>query len=447
MLRLRAGMWLYDVLAAFRNVRPHRMLSRRDAGSWGEGLRADGLRGAALYWDAAMDDARLVLANVLAARDAGARIWNGVAAESFEMEAGALRGVRVRETETGVQATLRARCTVACTGPWTNGFLAALPGAPRPLAPTRGAHLVLRPFTHRAFTLAAERDGRVFFVLPWLGLALVGTTDVDDGGDAGPTVPSDEEIDYLLAETNRFFPAAHLGRADILSAFAGQRPLLRADGAASARSREHAILEPLPGLYVVAGGKYTTYRAVAEQVVDRLGAHLGRRAPCRTATLPLPGGGLRLAAPAVAWSAADHWCGGTSFVAAARAVAQHTGLGQDSAEHLLRRYGSEAGHVLASIRADAALARPLCAHQPYLRAEALHAVRHEMALHLEDWFLRRSRQAYDACRGLDALDDVADLFAAELGWSPAARQAEMARCRTALAGLDVSRSPASNPAP
>jgi glycerol-3-phosphate dehydrogenase len=454
-LRLRAGMWLYDVLAAFRNVRRHRMLRPRDAASWGAGLRRESLHGAARYWDAAMDDARLVLANVLAARAAGARTWNGVTAETLQLQDGTVRGVQVLETATAERATLRARCTVLCAGPWTNAFLASLPGAPRPLAPTRGTHLVLPPFVDRAFTLSASRDGRVFFVLPWLGVTLVGTTDVEDRGDPDRVAPADEEIDYLLAETNHYFPAARLGRADVLAAFAGLRPLLRAGGDASARSREHALLEPVPHLLVVAGGKYTTYRTVAESVVDRIEARLGRRGPCRTAVEPLPGGDLRLVWPeeagmeggSLSWSARDHWAAGPSFQAAAAALARYAGLEVEAAAHLLRRHGSRAMQVAALARAEPRLAAPLCPHQPDRRAEVVHAVRHEMALHLEDWYLRRSRQAFAACRGLEALDEVAALFAAELDWSEAQRRTEIDRCRAALAALEVSRSPASSPAP
>jgi glycerol-3-phosphate dehydrogenase len=428
-LRLRCGMWLYDLLAGFRNIDRHRMLSLRGASSWGEGLRRDGLRGAALYYDAAMDDARLVLANVLAAREAGAVTLNGVAAEQLVQDGGRVVGVEVRDTASGEHATFRASCVVVCAGPWTNAFLAPLPGAPRPLAPTRGTHLVVRRFSERAFTLAAG-DGRIFFVLPWLGLTLVGTTDVVDDGDPDTVAPTSDEVDYLLAETARHFPEAHLGRDDVLGTFAGLRPLLGAAGSASARSREHAVLEPMAGLLAVGGGKYTTYRAVAEEVVDRVEELLASRAPCRTARNPLPGGDLP-------WGAEDHWSRGPRFRAAADALVDRLRVPEATAQHLLETYGSRAERVAALAAAEPALAAPLCPHHPHLLAEALYAVREEMALTLADWFLRRSRTAYSACHGLDALPAVAEIFAAELGWEPEVRDAEIERGRQALEAVTL----------
>ena len=436
-LRLAAGMWLYDLLAAFRNVRRHRLLSPRRAAAWSDGLRRDGLRGAALYYDAVMDDARLVLANVLSAREAGAVTLNGVEAVRLCVDEGRVTGVEVREVASGATARVCAPCVVGALGPWTNSFLGQLSGAPRPLAPTRGTHLVVRLLAEQAFTLAAGRDGRIFFVLPWLGLTLIGTTDVEDEGDADRVAPTSEEIDYLLSEVERYLPAAGLQRTDVVGVFAGLRPLLCAAGETSARSREHAILEPAAGLLVVAGGKYTTYRAVAEQVVDRIAGRLGRRGACRTAREPLPGGDL-------GWSAADHWSGGPGFEAAVRECAREHEVLPGAARHVLATYGSRARMVLEHLRRDPGLAAPLCPHQPHLRAEVVHALRVEMALHLDDWFLRRSHMAYGDCHGLDAVDGVADLFAAELGWSRERRAAEVARCRSILEGAGLSRSPASS---
>lgn len=423
--RLRAGMLLYDLLAAFRNVHSHRMLSLRRSATWREGLREDGLRGAALYWDAAMDDARLVLANVRGARAAGAEILNRAAA-TLRFDGGTVTGIEVHDLESGARATWRSACVVACTGPWTNGFLAVLPGAPRPLATTRGSHIVVRKLSEQAFTLAAGRDGRVFFVLPWLGATLIGTTDVEDGGDPDRVAPSEEEIGYLLAEANRAFPSARLDRSDVQAAFAGLRPLLRASGTASARSREHALLEPAPGLFAVAGGKYTTYRAVAEQAVDRLGRRIGRRGACRTRGMPLPGGDL-------AWSAAEHWNEGPRFMTQARDLAARARVAAETARRWLAIYGSEAQLVADRVAVDPTLAAPLCPHHPHTRAEVLHAVQHEMALHLEDWFLRRSRTAFTACNGIDAIEPVAQLFAAALGWSDADRRRDIEACRARLA--------------
>jgi len=405
--RLRAGMWLYDLLAAFRNVQPHRMLARRDAGRWGEGLRDAGLRGAALYWDAAMDDARLVLANVRGARAAGAQVFNRVAMTRLQTRDDGVTGVELRDTLDGATTHWTARCVVLCAGVWTNALVASLPGRPRPVAPTRGTHIVVRPLVERAFTLAAGRDGRVFFVLPWNDATLVGTTDVVDDGDPDRVAATEAEIEYLIAETNHAFPRAQLRRDDVVATFAGLRPLLRADGAASARSREHALLEPMRGLVVVAGGKYTTYRAVAEQVVDRVAHALGHRGRCRTRTLPLPGGDLD-------WEPAEQWRHGPRFTAAARALAHHAGVDEATAARWLATYGSEARHVAALAAQDPALTAPLCASQPHRIVEVVYAIRDEMALRPGDWFRRRSRMAF-----------APGVFARELGWDSARREVEL----------------------
>jgi len=436
-LRMRLGLWLYDWLAAFRNVHPHRLLRRSERRARLAGLRTDGLRAAALYWDATMDDARLVLENVLAAREAGADVFNRTATRALVRHDDGFQ-LELTDTDTGGQATTRAHAVVVCAGAWTNHVLQALrleTGAVR-VAPTRGSHVVVRRFTDQAFTLTAERDGRVFFVLPWLDANLIGTTDVDAGDDPESPQPSPSEIEYLLSEANRFFPAAHLGATDVVAAFAGLRPLLAHTGAESARPREHAVVELLPALVCVMGGKYTTYRVVAAECVDRIAARAGSRSRCSTAAVPLPGARF-------AWSPAEQWDERDGFAVAATELARGTALPEASARHLLRTYGSRAEDVVRLIQADAALAAPLCPHQPHIRAEVVHAVRAEWGRHLEDWFLRRTRIAYHRCHGLDALEDVATLFGAELGWDASGRRAEIDAARASIDALALTGSPAS----
>ncbi|UCE03248.1 MAG: glycerol-3-phosphate dehydrogenase [Candidatus Latescibacterota bacterium] len=433
--QLRLGMWLYDVLAAFRNVRRHRMLRPRRS-AWLHGLRRGALRAAALYYDAAMDDTRLVLENILAARAAGATPLNDVVAQRLLIRDGQVRGVEVEERQSGARVELTAPLVLACAGPWTNALLSQLPGSPRPVAPTRGTHIVVRRLREHALTLAAGRDGRVFFVLPWVGLTLVGTTDARDDSDPDEIAPTESEIEYLVAEANRFLPDAHLTRDDVIAAFVGLRPLKDSHGDASERGREHEILEPLPGLLCVVGGKYTTYRTVAEEIVDRVEKRLGKRKPCRTDRTALPGGQL-------AWSAREHWEEGARFQEAVAHEASESGVRPDAVRHLYRVYGARAPRVLALVHENDALGRALCAHQPHIGAEVVIAVREEMALHLDDWYLRRSCVGFHACHGFDSLERVADLFAAELGWNAATRAQEIGRARRELERIALTRSPAS----
>lgn len=433
--KLHLGMWLYDLLALFRNVRRHRMLSpaRRDLC---DGLRAEGLRALALYYDAAMDDARLVLANVLDADLAGAATLNYVEVTELLQRHGRVCGVGVRDRLSGAERAFESRYVVACTGAWTNALLAMLPASTPAVSPTRGTHIVVRKSVPRGFTLAAP-DGRIVFVLPWLGMCLVGTTDVVDAGDPDSVAPTEEEIAYLVDAANRFFPSFRLHRGDVVAAFAGLRPLRLQGGAASERSREHDLLEPLLGLLCVVGGKYTTYRAVAEEVVDVVGRRLGRRVPCQTASRPLPGGALP-------WSPREHWDEGPAWRAQIAALARAHAVDEEVARHLFRRHGQRAVAILALAQQDPRGAKPLCPHLPYVESELRFALREEMALDLTDWFWRRSRTAYQPCHGHDAVDRVAALYAEELGWSVEVREAEIARLRallTAFTGL-----PASSPA-
>ena len=435
--KLRAGMWLYDVLAAFRNVRPHRMLRTGEVDGAGAALRGEGLRAAALYYDAWMDDARLVLANVIGAREAGACTLNDAAVRRLLVREGRVCGVEFLDRLHGAAAELYAPVVVACTGAWTNALLAEIPGAPRPVAPTRGTHILVPRLADCAFTLAAGRDGRLFFVLPWLGMTLVGTTDEPDDDDPDRTAPTEAEVEYLLAEANRFFPAARLRRADVIAAFAGLRPLKSGPGEGAARRREHAVLEPVPGFLCVVGGKYTTYRAVAEQVVDQVEQRLGRRRSCRTQAAALPGGD-------VPWGAREQWEEGAAFRAAATRAAAAAGVDVETAMHLLRVHGARAERILALVASEPRLGIRLCPHLPHVRAEVVFAIRDEMALHADDWYLRRSRMGYQPCHGAEALNAIVDLFAAELRWNADTRAREVERARRALDTAALTGSPTSS---
>jgi glycerol-3-phosphate dehydrogenase len=432
--KLRLGMWLYDLLAGLGNVRPHRMLRPGDR-RFGA-LRRERLRAAALYYDAWMDDARLVLANVLAARASGAIALNDAAVQRVVVRDGRACGVKFLDRVQGTSGHFTAPVIVSCTGAWTNHLLADQDCDARPVSPTRGAHVLVPRLGEQAFTLTAGRDGRVFFVLPWQGMTLVGTTDEPDAGDPDRTAPTETEIEYLLAEANRFFPSAHLGRHDVIAAFAGLRPLQAGGGDGSSRRREHAILEPIPGLLCVVGGKYTTYRAVAAEVVDRVEKRLGRRHACRTHVTPLPGGD-------VPWGAREHWEEGPAFQSAAARAAAGTGVSAETAAHLLRVHGTRAERVLALAAAAPELQPRICPHLPHIRAEVVFAIREELALHIADWMLRRSRTGYRPCHGAEALESIVELFATELDWSLETRAEEIARARRELEAAALTSLPAS----
>ncbi|HEX2078318.1 MAG TPA: glycerol-3-phosphate dehydrogenase/oxidase [Longimicrobium sp.] len=431
--KLQAGMWLYDGLSLFRNIAPHRMLPRDRARTEEPRLRADGLLGAAVYYDASVDDARLTLANARGAHEAGVAVVPHAEVAGFLNDGRGVVGARVRDclVEGAQSVEVRARVVLNATGPWSDALRRlADPGARPRLRPTKGAHVMVRRDridNRHAITFRSPIDGRVMFVLPWGGFSYVGTTDTDYAGSPAEVRADADDVRYLLDSANSLFPEAKLTGDDVVSSWAGIRPLLapaRPEGglAASATSREHEIWRDRSGLLNIGGGKLTTYRVMAKQVVDVAARtlkdeHRVQSGSSPTADLPLPGD------PHEPWEPFRE-----RFVRQAVAA----GLGPDTGEHLARSYGEDAEAVLAAVRADAALAERLMEGHPYVRAEVPHAVRTEMAMTLEDVLVRRLHLFYEAADGgLAVADEVARRMAAQpgIGWSDAevARQVEAYR--------------------
>jgi len=417
--KLRAGMWLYDLLAVFRNVHWHRWLRAKKVRRVEPGLRDRGLIGAALYYDAQTDDARLVVATVRSAIRAGALAANYVETTALLKPDGRVRGAVVRDVLTGETATIRANVVVNATGPWSDRLRQLDdPQAPPMLRLTKGAHVTVprrRLGNEHAVTLLSQIDGRVMFVLPWGELSYIGTTDTD--ADAAPDAlrVTAADVTYLLRSANAAFPDAHLASNDVVSAWAGLRPLLREDHASPSEvSREHRVLESPQGLISIAGGKLTTYRVMARDVVDRVAARLheldgrplARRAP--TDRQPLPGG-----------EAAEL----EVLVEAARA----RGASEATARHLVAYYGSEAAAVLNLVERDRRLGEPIIAGRPEIWAEITYAVERELALRVQDVLVRRLHLYYEV---LDQARSVVARVAAQmkqlLGWDDV-REAEELR--------------------
>ena len=415
--KLRAGMWLYDALAAFRNVKRHRWLNPKQVRSAEPALKDRGLTGAALYWDAQTDDARLVLATMRSAARAGALVANYAEVTSLLKPDGRVRGAVVRDVLSGETRTVRALVVVNAGGPWVDALRRMDdPAAPPLLRLTKGAHVAVprRRIGHEgAITLFSPLDGRVMFVLPWGELSYVGTTDTDaDAPPDGVRVTADD-VTYLLRSANAAFPHAHLAANDVVSVWAGLRPLLRQDqGAAPSQvSREHRVVESAQGLITIAGGKLTTYRVMARDVADRVAARLheldgrpvARRPP--TDRLPLPGG-----------EAAELGV----LVEGARA----RGVPEATARHLVASYGSDAAAVLNLVDRDRALGEPIVGGRPEIWAEVAHAVEREMALRIQDVLVRRLHLFYEYAEQATAVAaPVAQRMKNLLGWDEV-REAE-----------------------
>jgi glycerol-3-phosphate dehydrogenase len=434
--QLRAGMWLYDLLAAFRNVRTHRWLRPKRVRREEPALRDRDLVGAALYYDAQADDARLVLATMRSAAQAGALVANYAEVTSLAKPDGRVRGAAVRDAlAAGAEPRIvRALVVVNATGPWSDAIRRLDEPAAEPLLRlTKGAHVAVprARLGHRhAITLISPIDGRVMFVIPWGDLSYVGTTDTDDAGAPDDVRASAADVVYLLRSANAYFPNARLGPGDVVSTWAGLRPLLAParELRASAVSREHRIVESVSGLVTIAGGKLTTYRVMARDVVDLVARRLhdldGRPVPRRPPTdrLALPGG-----------EPADL----EVLVEAARA----RDVPEPVARHLVRSYGSESAAVLNHAAQAPVLGQPIMAGRPEIWAEVRHAVDREMAVRLADVLIRRLHLFHEEPgHGLKAAAAVARLMGPLLDWDEEREAGEVAAYAAAVKGLSRSLS-------
>jgi glycerol-3-phosphate dehydrogenase len=373
----RVGLSLYDLLAGRSTIRRSRPVGMAQLRHALPDLRPERLRGAAEYFDAQMDDARLCLEVLQTAWHHGAVLANYVEAIAFERREGVINGVRVADRLGGREFPVRARQVLNATGPWVDGVCAMAGDTTGPhLRPTKGVHLIVRDMgLDTALLLLHPRDGRVFFVIPWMGKTLIGTTDTEADDPDGVTV-TPEDLRYLLEGFNHHFRTA-LGPRDLLNHFAGLRPLLRARPAEpSSRSREFRVFRSPSGLLSVAGGKYTTYRHMAEVITDEITTSLGIRRKERTRSQPLDG------APAEPWPV---------FRDRMTTTLEEQGLPSASAAHLVNRYGRRAEDVFEYVRNNRSLARPIHPEEPDLSAELAYQQEHEMAILPEDFLLRRTR--------------------------------------------------------
>jgi glycerol-3-phosphate dehydrogenase len=373
-LRWRLGLTVYDALALGRNIRGHH---RRDEA--GVRRAVPGLRrpaSALVYYECGADDARLTLEVARAARAAGALVANHAEALAL-LGAGQVRGAAVADRLTGERLDVRARVTVNATGVWAEEVARLASAAPIRLCPSKGVHLVLRPGavdTRVGLVLpSAAGDGRHAFVLPWADRTFVGTTDTRYDGDLTDPPVTVDDRDYLLAAVRQAFPS--VVDSDVVASWAGLRPLCdTADGSTADLSRRHVMDDTVPGLLTIAGGKLTTYRAMAERLVDRLVRYLGAPRHCRTRRIPL---GLTDRLDAT--------------LDRARTAAARAGLTPVASRRLVLRYGDDWTQALRLIREDPALAEPVAEGAPVLGVELALARTREMALTDEDVLVRRTR--------------------------------------------------------
>ena len=421
-LYVGAGFALYDALGGRRGTVPgHRHLSRTAALRAMPSLRPDSLVGAVRYYDGQVDDARHTMMLARTAADWGAVVATSVRATGFVEVGGRVAGVTARDLESGQPLTIRARVVVNAAGVFLPQLQDLAPDGSRlQVIASKGVHLVV-PWDRIHFTtgLITKTPTSVLFVIPWHGSHwLIGTTDTPWSLDLAHPAASARDIDYLLAQVNRLLRDP-LTAADVVGVYAGLRPLLAGESDATSKlSREHAVLTTSPGLVLVAGGKYTTYRVMARDAVDEAVRDWPDSVPASTTErVPLVG--------AAGYSAA--W---ESRVA----LADRHGLTVAAMERLLRRYGTVVEEVLAPAAGRPDLRDTLTEAPGYLRAEALYAATHEGALHLDDVLTRRTRISIEVPdRGVGAAVEVAELVAPVLGWSAADAEREVQHYRARVA--------------
>ena len=415
-----AGLKFYDLLAGSMGIGHSRLLGRSRALRRFPMLKARGLKAGVLYFDGQFNDARMAVALALTAREHGAAAANHVEAAALLKHQGRVSGALVRDRLTGEEWEVRARVVVNATGPFTDGVRRMDdPGVAPMLTASSGIHIVLDqrfapPDT--GLMIPKTDDGRVLFVLPWEGHALVGTTDEPAEISEHPR-PHAEDVAYLLRHVGRYFDIRVTG-ADVKASWSGLRPLVSDPKAAdTARlARDHVLEESPSGLLTIAGGKWTTYRKMAEDVVDHAVCRFGL-APsrgCGTDRIPVVGG-------------RRYERGGGARLAEAH------GLDPGVGRHLNRAYGDRAGAVARL--AGEGLGRALAEGHPYLEAEVVYAARHEMAERVVDILARRTPLALlDTAAATAAAPRVLELMARELGWSSARCEEEARVTAERLAG-------------
>jgi glycerol-3-phosphate dehydrogenase len=417
-----AGVTAYDTLGfslgQTRGLPGHRQLTRRGALQLAPALSRKALTGALVYWDAQVDDARYVVTLMRTAASFGAHAASRTQVTGFLREGERVTGVRAKDLETGNEVEIRAQQIVNATGVWTDEIQEMVGGRGTiNVRASKGVHLVVpRDRIHSSTGIILRTPVSVLFVIPWGRHWIIGTTDTDWSLDKAHPAASRADIDYVLGQLNRIL-SVPLTRDDVEGVYAGLRPLLAGESESTSKlSREHTVVHPVPGLVMIAGGKYTTYRIMARDAVDAVAHGLDDKvAPSCTDSVPLAGADGFIAL----WNSRH-------------ALARSSGLHVARIEHLLHRYGSMIGEILALISADPGLGKPLAGADDYLRAEVVYAVSHEGARHLDDVLARRTHASIETWdRGVSAAADAASLMAGPMKWRPrqVARELENYRIR------------------
>jgi len=412
-IMIGAGLWLYDILALFRNVQNHKLYLKEKALKLERGLDEERLKGAGVFYDCATDDARLTLAFILSAIESGADCANYVRVTDLLRSGNKLCGARVRDEIGGEEFEIEARVVVNATGAWGDEICELdEPEAEKKLQLTKGAHLIVprgRARTNNALPIVSPSDGRLLFIIPRGDFSLIGTTDTYYHDDLDKPFATKEDTEYLLEAVNHALPKANLDFADIISTYAGLRPLVMTEGGEDVKeskiSREHRIYVSKSGLLTISGGKLTTARSMAEEMVDLAESVLERefaikaKFPCKTKNNPV------LGTPT------------PEMEARIRAMAKRVRFEDDVLSGLLKQ-GTFALDIIEMVGKDESLGEKLAPDAPWIKAQVKYAAEKEMARSVCDFMVRRSEIYYTSTdQGLSIAPSIAEIMGGVLGWS------------------------------
>jgi len=426
--KIGAGLWLYEGLSLFRSPKKHQRLKPDDVAKMEPILKQEGLEGAALYYDCSTDDARLTLESALDAAEHGAMIATHAPVRGFlKDEGGRISGVVVENARDHRTREVRAHVVINATGPWTDLTLAmSEPKRGKVLRPTKGIHIVVEaqklPVRHAVICFHPV-DDRALFAVPWGERTYVGTTDTDYDGTPGEEYATLEDVDYLLEAAKASFPDYPISRNDVIATWAGIRALIAPEPsteelAESAVSREHEIIVGEDGLITIAGGKLTTYRKMAEEVMGtaiqmlRLSEQLPETlTPTHSDEEPLPG--------AIGWPEDDD---NEKVAKRVTEVAQGL-LSAETCLYLANAYGMRAIWLAERCAAEPSSCEPIIAGRPEIMAQVDFGVDEELAATVSDIMIRRTQIFFrDLDQGLGAAEKVADRMASLIGWNEQERR-------------------------
>ncbi|MDZ7290698.1 MAG: glycerol-3-phosphate dehydrogenase [candidate division KSB1 bacterium] len=425
-IELQIGMIGYDILAGSKSLAHYQKLSADEIIREEPLLKRSGLHGGFVYYDCLVNDARLTLATLKSASEHGAVVANYVKCVGLETDNGMITGVHFQDVLGGGRGTIRAKVVVNATGPWTDTIRAFAGENEKMLRPTKGIHVVVdrEKLNVRHIVVISTHDERMIFVVPLGAFTYIGTTDTDYTGPLDEVYADAEDVSYLLQSTNEAFDDVHLTADDIVSTWAGLRPLINEEGKPSTVSRDYEITVSDKGLVTIAGGKLTTYRSMAEELLDEILGRFTERfdhpfAECQTAKIPLYGGDIAEFATYVAGEM--------------KGVGNRWGLAPKVVVRLLHHYGTDYLKILSLGLIDRDLLQPLSSDTEILKGEVIYAVEDEMAMTLKDFMERRvDLQHFDPQRGLNVAEKVAHLMGKRLQWDEAERQRQVEAYRNAV---------------